>query len=183
MTRGPVRTENLLLRPFAESHVDDVFELHNDPAVMRFINGGRPVGIDEVRDRTLPAFLEYDRAGSGYGYWAAVERSTDDFAGWFELVPRGSDVELGYRLRTSAWGRGYATEGARALLRLAFGELGAQRVVATTMAVNAASRRVLEKLGMAHVETVHRLWPEVVEGSEHGDVEYALARDAYYGTP
>ena len=176
MTRGPVRTDRLLLRPFADSDVDAVFELHNDPEVMRFVNGGRPIGIGEIRDRTVPAFLDYDRTGSGYGYWAAVERATDAFVGWFELVPRGSDVELGYRLRASAWGRGYATEGSRALIHLAFDELGAQRVVATAMAVNSASRRVLEKLGMTHVETVHRLWPETIEDSEHGDVEYALSR-------
>ncbi|GAB3286094.1 GNAT family N-acetyltransferase [Parasphingorhabdus pacifica] len=182
MTRGSVRTERLVLRPFDESDVDDVFALHNDPAVMRFINGGRPVERSEVHDRTFPAFLEYDRKDSGYGYWAAESSTTGGFLGWFELVPRASDVELGYRLRASAWGRGYATEGARALLDLAFGELGARRVVATAMAVNAASRRVMEKLGMVHVATVHRLWPEAVEGSEHGDVEYAVTADAHART-
>lgn len=55
-------------------------------------------------------------------------------------------VSLGYRLRASAWGRGYATEGARALVRRAFTELGVSQIVATTMAVNTASRRVLERL-------------------------------------
>lgn len=180
MTAGPVETDRLHLRAFTESDVDEVFALHNDPAVMRYINGGQPVGIDEVRDRTIPAFQHYDRSGSGYGYWAAVERATGEFVGWFELVPRAADLELGYRLRSSSWDLGYATEGARALLHRAFTELGARRVIATTMVVNAASRRVMEKLGMSPVLTVHRTWPETIEGSEHGDVEYALTREDFH---
>jgi RimJ/RimL family protein N-acetyltransferase len=62
-------------------------------------------------------------------------------------------VELGYRLRRQAWGRGYATEGSRALIRNGFTELGVRRVFATTMAVNLGSRRVLEKAGPAHSAT------------------------------
>lgn len=75
-----------------------------------------------------------------------------------------------------AWGHGYATEGARALVRLAFTVLGAERVVATTMTVNARSRRVLEKAGLSLVRTFFAPWPEYLEGAEHGDVEYAVSR-------
>ncbi|MFZ5814350.1 MAG: GNAT family N-acetyltransferase, partial [Bacillota bacterium] len=128
----------------------------------------------------LPRVLDYYRRFTGYGYWAAVEKSSGEFLGWFHLYPvagRGpGEVELGYRLRRAAWGRGYATEGARGLIRKGFEELGAQRVTATTMAVNLASRRVMEKAGLRYVRTFYLPWPEPIEGSEHGEVEYALER-------
>ena len=75
-----------------------------------------------------------------------------------------------------SWGKGYATEGSRALVERAFRELGAERVTAETMAVNAASRRVMEKAGLRYVRTFHQDWPDKIDGDEHGDVEYALTR-------
>ena len=84
------------------------------------------------------------------------------------------EVELGYRLRKSAWGKGYATEGSRALINRGFTEFGVQRVVAETMAVNMASRRVMEKAGLKLVRTFHQPWPHPIEGDQFGDVEYAL---------
>ena len=85
--------------------------------------------------------------------------------------------ELGYRLRTNAWGKGYATEGSRALIRHGFTQLGLTRVVANTMTVNTASRRVMEKCGLTYLRTYYMPWPETIEGTELGDVEYALTRD------
>jgi len=97
---------------------------------------------------------------------------------WPDAPPGEVTVaELGYRLRASAWGRGYATEGARALVRRAFTELAVTRIVANTMAVNTRSRRVLEKAGLTYLRTVHLDWPDPLPGNEHGDVEYQLHRD------
>ena len=79
-------------------------------------------------------------------------------------------------LRRSAWGKGYATEGSRALVRMAFTELAARRVYAETMAVNQGSRRVMEKGGLRLVRTFRQPWPDRIEGDELGDVEYALTR-------
>ena len=69
--------------------------------------------------------------------------------------------------------------GARALVRRAFTGLGAQQVVATTMAVHAGSRRVMEKAGLRYVRTVHMDWPEPLDGNEHSDVEYRLLREEW----
>ena len=99
--------------------------------------------------------------------------------GGHEQLVFWSEPELGYRLRAASWGRGYATEGSRALVERAFRELRAERVTAETMAVNIASRRVLEKAGLRHVRTFHQEWPDEIEGSEHGDVEYALTREQW----
>jgi RimJ/RimL family protein N-acetyltransferase len=148
---------------------------------MRFVTGGEPTPRDVIRNETLPRFLRAYERFEGFGVWAAIERSTGEFLGWFEFYPRKDDagpeeVELGYRLRRSAWGKGYATEGSRALIRKGFTELGVQRVVAETMAVNAASRRVMEKAGLRYVRTFHQEWPWRIEGEEHGDVEYELTK-------
>jgi RimJ/RimL family protein N-acetyltransferase len=62
------------------------------------------------------------------------------------------------------------------LIRTGFTELGVQRVVAETMVVNVASRRVMEKAGLTLVRTFHQEWPHPIEGDEHGDVEYALRK-------
>ena len=175
-----LETERLLLRRFTHSDVANLHDLDGDPEVMRFVNGGRPVSRDVIRDETLPRFLRAYERFEGFGVWAAIERSTGEFVGWFEFYPRNEvgpeEVELGYRLRRSAWGKGYATEGSRALIRKGFTELGVQRVVAETMALNAASRRVMEKAGLRYVRTFHQQWPECIDGDEHGDVEYALTK-------
>jgi RimJ/RimL family protein N-acetyltransferase len=93
-----------------------------------------------------------------------------------------NDVELGYRLRPAVWGRGLATEGAGLLVRRAFTSLGVDRVVATTMAVNTGSRRVLEKAGLRHVDTFFADWPDPIPGAEHGDVVYAVTREEWLVT-
>src|SRR3954471_4959689 len=105
-----LETERLLLRRFTEDDVDDLVELDRDPAVMRFINGGRPTPRDEIEHDILPRFLDYYERFAGYGFWAAVEKSTGRFVGWFHLrPPHGADdgeLELGYRLRRAGGGRG-----------------------------------------------------------------------------
>jgi RimJ/RimL family protein N-acetyltransferase len=175
-----LETERLVLRRFTEADVDNLFELDSDPDVMRFLTGGRPTPRDVIRNETLPRFLRYYERFEGLGFWAAIERSTGEFLGWFEFRPQEGggpeEVELGYRLRRSAWGKGYATEGSRALIRKGFTELGVRRVLASTMAVNVASRRVMEKAGLTLARTFHRSWPDPIEGAEHGEVEYALTK-------
>ena len=175
-----LQTERLILRRFTERDVDHLVALDGDAEVMRFINGGKPTSREEIENRVLPAFFSYYDRYEGYGFWAAIERSTGEFLGWFHFRPEEGasphEPELGYRLRRSAWGRGYATEGSRALIRKGFTELGVQRVVASTMAVNAGSRRVMEKAGLRVVREFHAEWPDVIEGSDEGDVEYALTK-------
>jgi RimJ/RimL family protein N-acetyltransferase len=173
-----LETERLVLRRFTEADVDNLFDLDSDPDVMRFLTGGKPTPRDVIRNEILPRFLHYYERYAGFGFWAAIDKSTGQFLGWFHFRPaEGSgpdEVELGYRLRKSAWGKGYATEGSRALIRKGFTELGVRRVVASTMAVNAASRRVMEKAGLTLARTFHRSWPDPIEGAEHGEIEYAL---------
>ena len=171
---------------FTEDDVDNLVELDSDPDVMHFINGGRPTPRREIESDVLPTFIAYYTRFAGYGFWAAIEKSTGRFLGWFHFRPakaaHPNEVELGYRLCKSAWGKGYATEGSRALIDKGFAELG-QRVVAFTMVVNVASRRVMEKAGLRFVRTFHQPWPDHIEGEEEGDVEYALLRSEWEARP
>ncbi|HEX5495638.1 MAG TPA: GNAT family N-acetyltransferase [Mycobacteriales bacterium] len=175
-----LRTERMALRRFTMADVDNLVELDSDPEVMRFLTGGRPTPRSVIRDELLPGLLgEYGRPGGG-GRWAALDRATGTFQGWFALRSAdgtGADAELGYRLRRAAWGRGLATEGSRALIQKAFTELGVLRVWGQTMSVNTASRRVMEKSGLSHVRTFHLTFDDPIDGTEHGEVEYELRRN------
>jgi RimJ/RimL family protein N-acetyltransferase len=175
-----LETDRLVLRRFTESDLDLLVELDSDSEVMRFITGGRATPRVEVEKEVLPAFIGYYERFDGYGFWAEIEKKSGAFIGWFHLRPGpGAPVdepELGYRLRSSAWNKGYATEGSRALIHKAFTELGATRVVAETMAVNVRSRRVMEKAGLTLVRTFRQEWPYRIEGDNDGDVEYAVRK-------
>jgi RimJ/RimL family protein N-acetyltransferase len=175
-----LETERLALRRFTTADVDNLVSLDADPDVMRFVNGGKPTSREEIENKFLPAFLGYYQRYQEYGFWAAIERSTAEFLGWFHFRPRDptapEQAELGYRLRKSAWGKGYATEGSRALIRQGFTESGVQIVTAEAMAVNVASRRVMEKAGLTLVRTFHQRRPGAAGSDELEVVEYALRK-------
>src|SRR5215217_4417535 len=183
-----LETDRLILRRFTADDVDNLVALDGDPAVMRYITGGPATPRETLEHDHLPYYLEYYERYVGYGFWAAIEKTAGDFLGWFHFRPyEGApedEPELGYRLRRSAWGIGYATEGSRALIHKGFTELGVQRVVAFTYGEHTASRRVMEKAGMKLVRTF-RLTPEqlqeylgVTDPSlfDGDDVEYAITR-------
>lgn len=178
-----LETERLVLRRFTMADADNLIGLDSDPEVMHFITGGRPTRREEIVAGVLPAFLAYYERFAGYGFWAAIEKSTGEFLGWFHFRPRDGSLadqpELGYRLRKSAWGKGYGTEGSRALIRKGFAEHGARRVFAETMAVHTASRRVMEKAGLTLVRTFNQPSQHKIPGYEQGTVEYALSRAAW----
>jgi RimJ/RimL family protein N-acetyltransferase len=116
-----LETDRLVLRRFTEADVDNLVDLDSDPEVMRYLTGGRATPREVVQNEVLPRLLSYHERFGGYGFWAAIEKSSGEFLGWFHFRPplkgaRAGEIELGYRLRRSAWGKGYATEGSRALI-------------------------------------------------------------------
>ncbi len=183
-------TERLTLRRFAEDDAGNLYELDSDPDVMRYLSGGAATPLEVIETDILPRFLRYDERFPGFGFWAAIDRVSGVFLGWFSFRPRDEagprEVGLGFRLRKAAWGKGYATEGTRALIRLGFAELGVERVVATTYEDNLASRRVMEKAGMtltrrfrmttADLENVDTYQSGAQEPWDGDDVEYSLLK-------
>ncbi len=186
-----LETERMLLRRFTEADVDHLVDLDSDPEVMRFLTGGIPTSRDAIQNDILPAFLRSYERYPGFGVFAAIEKESGEFLGWFSFRPKDAasreEVSLGYRLRHSFWGQGYATEGARALICMSFTELGVQRVVATTYQDSLASRRVMEKAGLSLVRT-YRMTMEELQANDStahdpsealwdgDDVEYALRK-------
>jgi RimJ/RimL family protein N-acetyltransferase len=147
-----LRTERLLLRGWRASDREAFAALNADPVVMEHFVA--PLGraeSDELVERIEALFEEH-----GWGLWALEVPGVVDFAGFVGLSIPGFDapftpcVEVGWRLAREVWGRGYAPEAARASLRFAFGDLGLDEVVSFTTVANAKSRRVMEKIGMAH---------------------------------
>lgn len=178
-------TDRLTLRPFTADDADLLIELDSDPEVMRYLSGGEATPSEIVREQILPSLLAaYERWDGDFGLFAAYEKESGDFIGWFCLRPeRGGpldQVELGYRLRRDAWGKGYATECSRALLRKAFSELDVRVVWGETMSVNLPSQNVMEKLDMTVTETLDT--PEdmlAVEGSELGGLRYEITKEQW----
>jgi len=147
-----VTTERLQLRRWRESDREPFARLNADPRVMEFLP--RALSRDESNglvDRIETHFEEH-----GFGLYAAELVEDRSFIGYIGLaVPRFTAhftpcVEIGWRLALEHWGRGLATEGAREIVRYAFGELGLRELVSFTVPGNLRSRRVMEKLAMTH---------------------------------
>ena len=121
--------------------------VHSDPEVMRFSLSG-PCTREES-DARVRSMIEHQER-HGLSKWGVEECASGLLVGdcGVQLLEGGPDVELGFHLRRSAWGRGYATEAARACLDAAFAGLGLEEVIAIVAPGNAASVRVLEKIGM-----------------------------------
>jgi [ribosomal protein S5]-alanine N-acetyltransferase len=156
-----LETDRLLLRRLTLADADHLYALDSDPEVMRFINGGAPTPLESIQTQILPRFLSYYEKYEQLGFWAAQDRESQQFIGWFHFYPaienplgralnlvNETEVALGYRLRRSGWGKGLATEGSIALVRKGFTELGVQRVVGWALSDNIASIRVMEKAGL-----------------------------------
>jgi RimJ/RimL family protein N-acetyltransferase len=146
-----LRTERLRLRPFTLADRKAIHAVYADPEVMRYVGHGAHRSMAETAT-ALRAYGELLER-RGFSFLAVTELAGGELIGDAGLHPLGDDVELGYTLARAAWGRGYATEIGRALLVHAFGALEAPRVLAQVEPANAASRRVLEKLGMREVGT------------------------------
>lgn len=178
VVKPELATERIRLEPLtAADHGDLLVELDADPAVMRFISGRAMTRVEVLHEwmdkRTRP-----DADARGIGYWMGYD-TAGDWLGWWCLGADDEDpaaAELGYRLRRTAWGQGYATEGSQAMLDHAFGAAGLARVWGETMAVNAGSRHVMEKLGMTLARRYVGEWDDPLPGWERGEVVYEITR-------
>lgn len=159
---GPeLETERLRLRQGRDDDLDAYAALCADPEVMRWLGAsGTPLTRDESAVQ-LDAFRRH-WIDEGFGLWCAAPKATDECIGFIGLaIPRFLPevlpcVEIGWRLARASWGRGLATEGARAALDFGFGTVGLDRIVSVARPENRASWNVMEKLGMAvERRTVH----------------------------
>src|SRR2546423_470251 len=156
----PLETDRLLLRPFdPESDSDPMLAVYGDAEVMRFIPGGALSGLEAVTE-TLERYAR-EQESRGFSSWAVVERDGGLVIGdaGFGLFGPTGDVELGYTLRRDCWGRGYATEAARACLAAGLAHLDVTRIVAVVDEENVGSARVAERVGMTRIDTIEAHGP------------------------
>jgi RimJ/RimL family protein N-acetyltransferase len=177
-----LHTARLTLVPLSDQHLDHELELDVDREVMRYLSGRAATRseVERAHQKRLAAADEVP----GLGFWAGFAGA--EFIGWWLLQPpHGPDqpnvpgeADLGYRLLQRHWRKGYATEGARELIRYGFAELGLRRIFAQTLAVNAPSRATMAAAGLtfARAFTSGDPYDELVPGAEHGELEYELTR-------
>jgi len=146
-----LRTRRLLFRELHPDDAEDWVRLNSDPAVLRYTGDVPFRSVDEAR-RFLAGYDQYRRFGMGR--WSLFLQEGGSFVGWCGLKrspERGGEVDLGFRLHRAWWGRGLATEAARASLAHGFERLALDRIVGRAMEENLASHRILEKIGMRPV--------------------------------
>lgn len=147
-----IKTDRLLLRRWRDEDREPFARMNADPAVMKHF----PALLSRAESDRLADDIEAHFERYGFGAWAAELRATGVFIGFIGLaVPRFEAaftpcVEIGWRMDAAYWGRGLATEGARAVVRHAFDVAGLNEIVSFTVPANTRSRHVMEKLGMSH---------------------------------
>jgi [ribosomal protein S5]-alanine N-acetyltransferase len=154
IVRLPIVTDRLELRPFEASDAERVHSVYSDPEVMRHVGEGPVADIATTR-AMLADYVAHQRE-YGFSFWALIESASGALigdAGLYLQKGSGPEVELGFTLGRPWWGRGYATEAGEACLAFAFDQVRLAEAVAVADLVNAASQRVLEKLGMARAGT------------------------------
>jgi RimJ/RimL family protein N-acetyltransferase len=146
-----LETPRLRLRPFASDDVDVLHAQWTDPEVRRHLWDGRVVGRDEVVAIVEESIATF--AARRLGFWTLAVRPSSDVVGFVGLRSPARDVELYYGLAPARWGRGFATEASRAVLRYAFDVVGVPSVDVRADGPNVASIAVMRRLGARWVRT------------------------------
>ena len=166
-----IETERLFLREILPSDKEGMFEMDSDPAVHKFL-GNRPLKtIDEAKQ--LIASIRSQYVQNGIGRWAVIEKETESFIGWCGLKLITEKInnhtqyyDMGYRLVKRYWGKGFASESAKATLKYGFKKLQLKTIYGIADVKNSSSRKVLEKTGFQCMGTfdymgVPHYWFEV----------------------
>ncbi|MCP5059956.1 MAG: GNAT family N-acetyltransferase [bacterium] len=183
MSRTPVlETPRLWLREWRDDDLESFAVMNADREVMRHF----PAMLTREQSDSLVEKIRDSFAERGFGLWAVEVRENRAFAGFVGLAvptfpgPFMPCVEIGWRLAREHWGRGYAPEGARAAMAHGFGPAGLDEIVSFTARGNAASRRVMEKLGMTRNPDEDFDHPSLEEGSPlRRHVLCRIGRDAF----
>lgn len=166
-----LETDRIYLREFLPADEVELVDLDSDPEVMKYLTNGKPSSQENIQKAMGRAEAELQRHDRKFGVWAAIEKETDAFVGWFHLFPPRDDLYnvkklfLGYRLKRKFWGLGYATEVSAKLIEKAFETYGADEVCAQAMRANLASQKVMLKIGMTFRSNFKET--SFPEGSQH----------------
>ena len=160
MSLDTLETERLRLRPLRLNDVDAYYaSITSDADVMRYLPGGGAARKRSDSEWVLGYFMQHAEL-HGFGIWAVEEKQSGALIGHagLEYIPGASDVEIAYTLAKAAWGKGYATEAARTVLKYGFEALNLSEIYGLSFPANSASQRVMQKLGMKFEGTTHRFY-------------------------
>lgn len=145
-----LESERLFLRKITMDDIDHILLLDTDPDVLRFIG---PPKTKEKSIERIQGTLDQYNDGSGCGRWIGIEKSTGNVIGWYVLTPLNDTelIEVGYRLKTEYWGKGYATEMTKIIIDYGFNTLHLDKIVGVTHPDNENSQHVLKKCGLKHI--------------------------------
>ncbi len=153
-----LETDRLIVRPLNETDLNDMFALDSNPKVHQYL-GNKPITHkQEALNYIKSTIKQYNT--TGVGRWAVIEKETKSFIGWCGLRlyndmtfnNKTNFYDIGYRLLPKYWGKGYATESAKACLNYAFSTLNLNTIYGITEKENAASHAVLLKIGLNYIE-------------------------------
>jgi RimJ/RimL family protein N-acetyltransferase len=174
-----IGTERLILRGWRESDLGPWAAMNADPEVRRYL--GPLLTPGQAEAWVLNFQDDLDRRG--FGFWAVEVRTSGEFVGFTGLgilddeMPVAGSVEVAWRLARNAWGHGYATEAALAVMEYGFGPLGLAEIVAVARAGNMRSRAVMERIGMTRDPAGDFDDPDVSEGPLRRHVVYRKRPD------
>lgn len=163
-------SERLAYELVSEKHAEFLWSIDQDEQVMKYINGGKRTSRDDIDGVFLPRIKAFSNPALGWGVWKVTEKSSGEDIGWilvrpmlfFTATPQSDNLELGWRFKRETWGKGYATEAARAVRDNLF-EMGVELFSAISLPDNKASIAVMKKLGMEFSHQMH-YQDEVFEG-------------------
>lgn len=148
MSEAILITDRLLLREFTETDIDLIYKLDSNPTVMEFIRP--PTKTLEEANVTYQKILNTRKKDIRFGNWIGVTKSDNQPIGWFCLkdLDNTTTIEVGFRLLPEFWGYGYATEGAKALIKYGFEQCNLPFIAGVTKPENIRSKNALQKCGL-----------------------------------
>lgn len=161
-----------------ETDKDFLFQLDQDPEVMKYLNGGKPTSKQTIENTFIPRLYAYRNSDKGWGLWKVTITEHQQDIGWilarpmafFSENPIFDDIELGWRFMQSSWGKGYATEAAKHIQVILSQQPENKYFSATALLSNTGSISIMKKLGMKYINSY------IHSDNELGEIEAVLYR-------
>ncbi|QOL27238.1 GNAT family N-acetyltransferase [Thalassotalea sp. LPB0316] len=157
-------SERLTFTFMTPAHKQQLFDLDQDPEVMKYINGGKVSTWDDIHNRFIPRLQAYANPDKGWGLWMVETLANNEYLGWILVRPteffndekptEENNLELGWRFFKKSWGKGYGTEAAMAVMRaLQAQNPDVEKFSAMAEIDNNGSINIMKKLGMSYQKT------------------------------
>lgn len=168
------RTTRLSFRLMNENDAELLYELDNDPEVMKYLTRGKISSMQTIKEVFIPRLNAYRNEQKGWGLWQVNIIESNTFIGWVLVRPMGffeqpdySDLEIGWRFKQMSWGKGYASEAALAVAHAVCQDPTVKSLSATALQDNIGSIKVMEKLGLKFIKNYNHT-------DEHGQLPAVL---------